>query len=147
MSIYLRNVLTVISLAALASSCVSQKQYGDLLKDKDRLDVNVERAHKEIRELKESKLNLEDQIKVKNIEIEKLDQQVKSYKRQALELTDKFSVLEEQMQRMSADLELKKTESAALITSYEQRISELQQASSKIKSLKGKKKIVKPSTK
>jgi uncharacterized protein len=92
-------------------------------------------------------LNLEDQIKVKNVEIEKLDQQVKSYKRQALELTDKFTVLEEQMQRMSADLELKKTESAALITSYEQRISELQQATSKIKGLKGKKKAVKSSIK
>ena len=48
------------------------KQYADLSKDKDRLDVNVERSHKEIRELKEVKNTSEDQIRSKNVEITKL---------------------------------------------------------------------------
>ena len=63
----LRKVSVILMSAFLVSSCVSQKQYADLVKDKDRLDVNVERSHKEIRELKEVKLTLEDRKKVKNI--------------------------------------------------------------------------------
>ena len=67
MTTVLRKVSVILTLAVIVSSCVSQKQYTDLVKDKDRLDVNVERSHKEIRELKEVKLTLEDRKKVKNI--------------------------------------------------------------------------------
>ena len=56
MTIVLRKVSVVLTLVVMVSSCVSQKQYTDLTKDKDRLDVNVERSHKEIRELKEVKI-------------------------------------------------------------------------------------------
>ena len=132
MTTILRKVSIVLSLAVLISSCVSQKQYADLAKDKDRLDVNVERSHKEIRELKEVKLTLEDQIKAKNVEITKLEQQVNIFKRQNEEMGAKFSVLDEQMRKMMTDLEAKKTESASLIASYEQKITELQIANASI---------------
>ena len=132
MTTILRKVSIVLSLAVLISSCVSQKQYADLVKDKDRLDVNVERSHKEIRELKEVKLTLEDQIKAKNVEITKLEQQVNIFKRQNEEMGAKFSVLDEQMRKMMTDLEAKKTESASLIASYEQKITELQIANASI---------------
>lgn len=122
----LRKVSVVLALAIMVSSCVSQKQYTELAKDKDRLDVNVERAHKEIRELKEVKLTLEDQIKAKNVEITKLEQQVNIFKRQTDEMGAKFNVLDEQMKKMTVDLEAKKSESASLIASYEQKITELQ---------------------
>ena len=122
----LRKVSVILMSAFLVSSCVSQKQYADLVKDKDRLDVNVERSHKEIRELKEVKLTLEDQIKVKNIEITKLEQQVSIFKRQNDEMGSKFNMLDEQMKKMTVDLEAKKSESASLIASYEQKITELQ---------------------
>ena len=126
MSTILRKVSVVLTLAVIVSSCVSQKQYADLAKDKDRLDVNVERSHKEIRELKEVKLTLEDQIKAKNVEITKLEQQVNIFKRQNEEIGSKFNVLDEQMKKMMTDLEAKKSESASLIASYEQKITELQ---------------------
>ena len=126
MTTVLRKVSVVLTLAVMVSSCVSQKQYADLVKDKDRLDVNVERSHKEIRELKEVKLTLEDQIKAKNVEITKLEQQVSIFKRQNDEIGSKFAVLDEQMKKMMTDLESKKTESASLIASYEQKITELQ---------------------
>ena len=132
MTTILRKVSIVLSLAVLVISCVSQKQYADLAKDKDRLDVNVERSHKEIRELKEVKLTLEDQIKAKNVEITKLEQQVNIFKRQNEEMGAKFSVLDEQMRKMMTDLEAKKTESASLIASYEQKITELQIANASI---------------
>ena len=70
MTTVLCKVSVVLTLAVVVSSCVSQKKYADL--DKDRLDVNVERSHKEIKELKEVKLTSEDQIKAKNVEITKL---------------------------------------------------------------------------
>ncbi|MEY4538475.1 MAG: hypothetical protein RLZZ306_232 [Bacteroidota bacterium] len=126
MTIVLRKVSVILTLAVMVSSCVSQKQYADLVKDKDRLDVNVERSHKEIRELKEVKLTLEDQIKAKNVEITKLEQQVSIFKRQNDEIGSKFAVLDEQMKKMMTDLEAKKSESASLIASYEQKITELQ---------------------
>lgn len=126
MSTVLRKVSVILTLALLVSSCVSQKQYADLVKDKDRLDVNVERSHKEIRELKEVKLTLEDQIKAKNVEITKLEQQVNIFKRQNEEIGSKFNMLDEQMKKMTVDLEAKKSESASLIASYEQKITELQ---------------------
>jgi chromosome segregation ATPase len=126
MTTVLRKVSFVLTLTVLVSSCVSQKQYADLAKDKDRLDVNVERSHKEIRELKEVKLTLEDQIKAKNVEITKLEQQVNIFKRQNEEIGSKFSVLDDQMKKMMTDLEAKKSESASLIASYEQKITELQ---------------------
>ncbi|MES2517153.1 MAG: hypothetical protein V4585_03530 [Bacteroidota bacterium] len=122
----LRKSSIILSLAIGVSSCVSQKQYTELAKDKDRLDVNVERAHKEIRELKEVKLTLEDQIKAKNVEITKLEQQVNTFKRQTDEIGAKFNILDEQMKKMTVDLEAKKSESASLIASYEQKITELQ---------------------
>jgi septal ring factor EnvC (AmiA/AmiB activator) len=126
MTTALRKVSVVLTLAVMVSSCVSQKQYADLAKDKDRLDVNVERSHKEIRELKEVKLTLEDQIKAKNVEITKLEQQVNIFKRQNEEIGAKFSVLDDQMKKMMTDLEAKKSESASLIASYEQKITDLQ---------------------
>jgi chromosome segregation ATPase len=132
MTIMLRKVSIVLSFAVLVSSCVSQKQYSDLTKDKDRLDVNVERAHKEIRELKDVKLTLEDQIKAKNVEITKLEQQVNTFKRQNEEMGAKFSGLDDQMKKMMTDLEAKKSESASLIASYEQKITELQIANAAI---------------
>lgn len=122
----LRRISTVLTLIVLVSSCVSKKQYADLVKDKDRLDVNVERSHKEIRELKDVKLTLEEQIKAKNVEITKLEQQVNIFKRQNEEIGAKFNMLDEQMKRMTSDLEAKKSESASLIASYEQKITELQ---------------------
>ena len=134
MTTVLRKVSIVLSLAVLVSSCVSQKQYADLAKDKDRLDVNVERSHKEIRELKEVKLTLEDQIKAKNVEITKLEQQVNIFKRQNDEMGSKFSVLDGQMKKMMSDLEAKKSESASLIASYEQKITELQIANASMSS-------------
>ncbi len=122
----LRKESVVLVLAIMVCSCVSQKQYTELAKDKDRLDVNVERAHKEIRELKEVKLTLEDQIKTKNVEITKLEQQVSIFKRQTDEMGAKFNMLDEEMKKMTSDLEAKKSESASLIASYEQKITELQ---------------------
>lgn len=122
----LRKVSILLTLALMVSSCVSQKQYADLVKDKDRLDVNVERSHKEIRELKEVKLTLEDQIKAKNVEITKLEQQVNIFKRQNEEIDSKFAILDGQMKKMMTDLEAKKSEGASLIASYEQKITELQ---------------------
>jgi septal ring factor EnvC (AmiA/AmiB activator) len=124
----LRKISVVFSLAILGSSCVSNKQYAELMKDKDRLDVNVERSHKEIRELKEVKLTLEDQIKAKNVEITKLEQQVNIFKRQNDEIGAKFNMLDDQMKKMTSDLEAKKSESASLIATYEQKITELQLA-------------------
>ncbi|PWK26196.1 hypothetical protein LV89_02677 [Arcicella aurantiaca] len=132
----LRKESVVLALAIMVSSCVSQKQYTELAKDKDRLDVNVERAHKEIRELKEVKLTLEDQIKAKNVEITKLEQQVNIFKRQTDEMGAKFNVLDEQMKKMTVDLEAKKSESASLIASYEQKITELQIANAAMASRK-----------
>jgi chromosome segregation ATPase len=132
MTIALRKVSIVLSFAILVSSCVSQKQYADLAKDKDRLDVNVERSHKEIRELKDVKTTLEDQIRAKNVEITKLEQQVNTFKRQNEEMGAKFSVLDDQMKKMMSDLESKKSESASLIASYEQKITELQLANATI---------------
>jgi chromosome segregation ATPase len=104
------------------SSCVSQQKYQALIQDKDRLDVSVERAHKEIKELKETKLNLEDQIKYKNVEIAKLENQVSTIKKQADAMGQKFDELEDQMKKMSADLENKKYESALLVASYERKM-------------------------
>jgi chromosome segregation ATPase len=127
-----RKLGTILSLAVIVSSCVSQKQYAELLKDKDRLDVNVERSHKEIRELKEVRLNLEEQIKAKNVEITKLEQQVNTFKHQADEIGAKFAILDEQMRKMNTDLEAKKSESASLIATYEQKITELQLANAAI---------------
>jgi septal ring factor EnvC (AmiA/AmiB activator) len=146
MRIILRKVSVVLSLAVMVCSCVSQKQYTDLAKDKDRLDVNVERAHKEIRELKDVKLTLEDQIKAKNVEITKLEQQVNTFKRQNEEMGAKFSVLDDQMKKMMSDLESKKSESASLIASYEQKITELQIANATISSTRKSvgRKAVKP---
>ncbi|MDZ7896481.1 MAG: hypothetical protein U5N85_00415 [Arcicella sp.] len=128
MNSLLRKISVVFSLAVLSSSCVSNKQYADLMKDKDRLDVNVERSHKEIRELKEEKSTLQDQIKAKNVEITKLEQQVNTFKRQSEEISSKFNMLDDQMKKMTSDLEAKKSESASLIASYEQKITELQLA-------------------
>jgi len=122
----------MLTLALLVGSCVSRKQYADLVKDKDRIDVNVERSHKEIRELKEVKLTLEDQIKAKNVEITKLEQQVNIFKRQNEEIGSKFNLLDEQMKKMTVDLEAKKSESASLIASYEQKITELQIANASL---------------
>jgi predicted nuclease with TOPRIM domain len=139
----LRKESVVLVLAIMVSSCVSQKQYTELAKDKDRLDVNVERAHKEIRELKEVKLTLEDQIKAKNVEITKLEQQVNIFKRQTDEMGAKFNVLDDQMKKMTVDLEAKKSESASLIASYEQKITELQIANAAMASRKSALKKVK----
>lgn len=132
----LRKESVVLVLAIMVCSCVSQKQYTELAKDKDRLDVNVERAHKEIRELKEVKLTLEDQIKTKNVEITKLEQQVSIFKRQTDEMGAKFNMLDEEMKKMTSDLEAKKSESASLIASYEQKITELQIANAAMASRK-----------
>lgn len=132
----LRKISMVFSLAILGSSCVSNKQYAELMKDKDRLDVNVERSHKEIRELKEVKLTLEDQIKAKNVEITKLEQQVNIFKRQNDEIGAKFNLLDDQMKKMTSDLEAKKSESASLIATYEQKITELQLANAAMLSRK-----------
>lgn len=123
-----KKITIVFSLAIFFSSCVSNKQYSDLMKDKDRLDVNVERSHKEIRELKEEKSTLQDQIKAKNVEITKLEQQVNTFKRQSEEIGAKFNMLDDQMKKMTTDLEAKKSESASLIATYEQKITELQLA-------------------
>jgi chromosome segregation ATPase len=136
MNILLRKISVVFSLAVLSSSCVSNKQYADLLKDKDRLDVNVERSHKEIRELKEEKSTLQDQIKAKNVEITKLEQQVNTFKRQSEEIGAKFNMLDDQMKKMTSDLEAKKSESASLIANYEQKITELQLANAAMDSRK-----------
>jgi septal ring factor EnvC (AmiA/AmiB activator) len=136
MNILVRKISIVFSLAVLSSSCVSNKQYADLLKDKDRLDVNVERSHKEIRELKEEKSTLQDQIKAKNVEITKLEQQVNTFKRQSEEIGAKFNMLDDQMKKMTTDLEAKKSESASLIASYEQKITELQLANAAMLSRK-----------
>ena len=123
-----KKITIIFSLTIFLSSCVSNKQYSDLMKDKDRLDVNVERSHKEIRELKEEKSTLQDQIKAKNVEITKLEQQVNTFKRQSEEIGSRFNMLDDQMKKMTSDLEAKKSESASLIASYEQKITELQLA-------------------
>jgi chromosome segregation ATPase len=138
MNILLRKISVVFSLIILSSSCVSNKQYADMLKDKDRLDVTVERSHKEIRELKEERSNLQDQIKAKNVEITKLEQQVNTFKRQSEEIGAKFNILDDQMKKMTTDLEAKKSESASLIASYEQKITELQLANAALDSRKVK---------
>jgi chromosome segregation ATPase len=138
MNIFLRKVSIVFSLAVLSSSCVSKKQYTEMLKDKDRLDVTVERSHKEIRELKEERSTLQDQIKAKNVEITKLEQQVNTFKRQSEEIGAKFNMLDDQMKKMTSDLEAKKSESASLIASYEQKITELQLANAAMDSRKAK---------
>lgn len=117
-------------------SCVSNQKYKGLLQDKDRLDVNVERAHKEIRDLKETKIVLEDQIKYKNTEITKLEAQVNSIKKQADTMDKRFSELDEQMKKMSTELEHKRSESAQLVASYEKKITELQQWANKLKTKK-----------
>lgn len=129
-----KKITIVFSLSIFVSSCVSSKQYSDLMKDKDRLDVNVERSHKEIRELKEEKSTLQDQIKSKNVEITKLEQQVNTFKRQSEEIGTKFNMLDDQMKKMTSDLEAKKSESASLIASYEQKITELQLANAALDS-------------
>ena len=128
MNSVVRKISIIFSLALVVSSCVSKKQYADMMKDKDRLDVTVERSHKEIRELKDEKSNLQDQIKAKNVEITKLEQQVNTFKRQSEEIGTKFSTLDDQMKKMTSDLESKKSESASLIAAYEQKITELQLA-------------------
>jgi chromosome segregation ATPase len=128
MNSVLRKISVVFSLTLVLSSCVSKKQYTDMLKDKDRLDVTVERSHKEIRELKEEKNTLQEQIRSKNVEITKLEQQVNIFKRQSEEIGAKFNILDDQMKKMTSDLEAKKSESASLIASYEQKITELQLA-------------------
>ena len=140
-----KKITIIFSVAAFLSSCVSNKQYSDLMKDKDRLDVNVERSHKEIRELKEEKSTLQDQIKAKNVEITKLEQQVNTFKRQSEEIGAKFNMLDDQMKKMTSDLEAKKSESASLIASYEQKITELQLANAAMDSRKIK--TVRKSTK
>jgi septal ring factor EnvC (AmiA/AmiB activator) len=117
-----------LSLIACMASCVSNQQFANTLKEKDRLDVAVERAHKEIKELKDVKVNLEDQVKSKNVEITKLEQQLFNFKKQNEDLSTKFAALDDQMKKMSADLEIKKNESASLVMSYEQKITELQLA-------------------
>lgn len=137
MNIY-KKITIIFSLALFFSSCVSNKQYSDLMKDKDRLDVNVERSHKEIRELKEEKSTLQDQIKSKNVEITKLEQQVNTFKRQSEEIGAKFNTLDDQMKKMTSDLEAKKSESASLIATYEQKITELQLANAAMDSRKVK---------
>lgn len=129
-----QKITIVFSLSIFVSSCVSNKQYSDLMKDKDRLDVNVERSHKEIRELKEEKSTLQDQIKSKNVEITKLEQQVNTFKRQGEEISSKFNMLDDQMKKMTSDLEAKKSESASLIATYEQKITELQLANAALDS-------------
>lgn len=133
-----QKITIVFSLTILISSCVSNKQYTDLMKDKDRLDVNVERSHKEIRELKEEKSTLQDQIKSKNVEITKLEQQVNTFKRQSEEIGAKFNMLDTQMKKMTSDLEAKKSESASLIATYEQKITELQLANAALDSRRTK---------
>lgn len=125
MTTILRKVSVILTLVVIVSSCVSQKKYADLVKDKDRLDVNVERSHKEIRELKEVKLTLEDQIKAKNVEITKSEKQANTFKRQNEEIGSKLVVLDEQMKKMMTDLEITNYQSASLIVSYEQKITEL----------------------
>ena len=123
-----KKIITIFLFTFLVSSCVSKKQYADMMKDKDRLDVTVERSYKEIKELKDVKYNLEDQIKAKNVEITKLEQQVNTFKRQSEEIGAKFNMLDDQMKKMTSDLEAKKSESASLIAAYEQKITELQLA-------------------
>ena len=131
-----KKITIFFLVAAFLNSCVSNKQYSDLMKDKDRLDVNVERSHKEIRELKEEKSTLQDQIKAKNVEITKLEQQVNTFKRQSEEIGSKFNMLDDQMKKMTSDLEAKKSESASLIANYEQKITELQLANAALDSRK-----------
>ena len=138
MNSVLRKISIVFLSTVLFSSCVSKKQYADMMKDKDRLDVTVERSHKEIRELKEEKSTLQDQIKAKNVEITKLEQQVNTFKRQNEEIGVKFNMLDDQMKKMTSDLEAKKSESASLIASYEQKITELQLANAAMDSRKVK---------
>ncbi|NBB27318.1 hypothetical protein [Cellulophaga sp. BC115SP] len=134
--VVIKPILYAALAGGLLSSCVSQQKYQALIQDKDRLDVSVERAHKEIKELKETKLNLEDQIKYKNVEIAKLENQVSIIKKQADAMGQKFDELEDQMKKMSADLESKKYESALLVASYERKIAELQLLGSKFKAKK-----------
>jgi septal ring factor EnvC (AmiA/AmiB activator) len=91
--VVIKPILYAALAGGLLSSCVSQQKYQALIQDKDRLDVSVERAHKEIKELKETKLNLEDQIKYKNVEIAKLENQVSIIKKQADAMGQKFDEL------------------------------------------------------
>ena len=118
------TVILMISL--LASSCVSNKKYAELVQERDRMDLGLEKAHKEIKELREIRFNQEDQIHNFKENATKLEQQNTFLRKTNDEFTAKYQALTDESRQLTAELNTYKGEKTTIVASYEQKISEMQ---------------------
>jgi chromosome segregation ATPase len=119
--------ILVLAVAMSATSCVSTKKFQDLQAERDRLDLALEKAHREIKDLRETKFSMEDQLRNNKEQIERLDSEAKTQKQAAENYAQKFAELDSKVRGLSTELDSKKTEATTLVNNYEQKLTEMQQ--------------------
>ena len=117
------SLLLAIALPALmATSCVSNKIHIESLRKNESLEKQVVRSNDEVKELKDQKIVLEDEVKAKNVEITRLRDEISKGLKNIGECTDRVKTLNDELLQLKISLEGKSAESTALINSYEQKL-------------------------
>ena len=116
----------MLALAFILSSC-NQKLYQDSLKKNEALEAQIVRSNKEIKDLREQKLALEDELKAKTGELTKSTGDLQASQKAIENLNVRLNSLDIQLKVLNKTLETEKGENATLISNYEQKLSDLKQ--------------------
>jgi peptidoglycan hydrolase CwlO-like protein len=125
-NVTLSKYVVILLVSILATSCVSNKKYTELVQERDRMDLGLEKAHKEIKDLREIRFNQEDQIHNFKENAAKMEQQNAFLRKSNDEFTAKYNALNEEVRQLTAQLNTNKGEQTAIVSGYEQKITEMQ---------------------
>jgi peptidoglycan hydrolase CwlO-like protein len=111
----------------LAVACVNSKVHQQVVQKGVALEAQMVRSNKEIADLREQKLVLQDEIKSKNEEISQLRKDLNANLKSIEECTARVQVLSNELNSIKASVELQKSENQAIVLHYENRVNNLLQ--------------------
>ncbi len=101
MKIMKQNLVLTTIFGILLASCVSNKKYTVLQKEKRRLDTSLDRANLEIKELREFRIGTEEQLRAKTIEAAKTKEDFVALQKSNDDLSKNCSVALEKLKKLS----------------------------------------------
>jgi predicted nucleic acid-binding Zn-ribbon protein len=113
-------------LALSFSACVSSQKYKVLMAERDRKDLALEKSHREIKDLRESKFTLEEQASRDKEHIARIEAQVVNLKKSNEDYALRHREAESQVLKLTSDINNQRATYTSEMTGYQQKLSEME---------------------
>lgn len=130
------KVILLVVLISL-TSCVNTKKYDKALQDKNRFETALNQSHRELRELRELRYSLEDQLRSKTNEVESLQKKLAESQKLQGSLESQNTALKEEQLILTARASKLRSELDSTVTNHSALMNLLQ---TELNALKTKKK-------